>query len=163
MGQRASTGLTTFNQFWSYTMPLFGAYIADTYLGRFNTICWSVLIALIGHALLVASAAPALIQHPNQAIGVFAVAIIIMGIGTGGFKSNISPLIAEQVTQKRRFVKVTKKGERVIVDPAVTIQSLYMYFYLLINLGALAGQLGMVYAEKNIGYASTDFIPFWAT
>lgn len=24
MGQRASTGLTTFNQFWSYTMPLFG-------------------------------------------------------------------------------------------------------------------------------------------
>jgi hypothetical protein len=26
-----------------------------------------------------------------------------------------------------------------------------MLFYLLINLGALAGQLGMVYAEKNIG------------
>lgn len=42
------------------------------------------------------------------------------------FKSNISPLIAEQVDQKRRFIKTTKKGERVIVDPAVTIQSLYM-------------------------------------
>lgn len=26
-----------------------------------------------------------------------------------------------------------------------------MGFYLLVNVGALAGQLGMVYAEKNIG------------
>jgi proton-dependent oligopeptide transporter, POT family len=38
LGQQASTGLTTFNQFWVYLMPLFGAYIADTYLGRFHTI-----------------------------------------------------------------------------------------------------------------------------
>jgi POT family proton-dependent oligopeptide transporter len=28
MGQRASTGLTTFNQFWAYLTPLLGAYIA---------------------------------------------------------------------------------------------------------------------------------------
>ncbi|GAA5979350.1 hypothetical protein JCM10908_002891 [Rhodotorula pacifica] len=159
MGQRASTGLTTFNQFWSYTMPLFGAYIADTYLGRYNTICWAVLVAMIGHALLVVSAAPAVIAKPNAAIGVFAVAIIIMGVGTGMFKSNISPLIAEQVSQKRMYIKTTKKGERVIVDPAVTTQSLYMYFYLLINLGALAGQLGMVYAEKNIGFYMAFLLP----
>jgi proton-dependent oligopeptide transporter, POT family len=26
MGQRASTGLVTFNQFWAYVMPLLGAY-----------------------------------------------------------------------------------------------------------------------------------------
>jgi proton-dependent oligopeptide transporter, POT family len=32
MGQRASLGLTTFNSFWVYTVPLFGAYVADTYL-----------------------------------------------------------------------------------------------------------------------------------
>ena len=79
-------------------MPLFGAYIADTYLGRFNTVCWAVLVAMVGHVLLVASAAPALIAKPNVAIGVFAVAIIIMGVGTGMFKANISPMIAEQVT-----------------------------------------------------------------
>jgi POT family proton-dependent oligopeptide transporter len=42
MGQRASTGLTTFNQFWSYVTPLFGAWIADGYLGRFNTILCAV-------------------------------------------------------------------------------------------------------------------------
>jgi POT family proton-dependent oligopeptide transporter len=42
MGQRASTGLTTFNQFWAYVTPLFGAWIADGYLGRFNTILCAV-------------------------------------------------------------------------------------------------------------------------
>jgi hypothetical protein len=42
MGQRASTGLTTFNQFWAYITPLFGAWIADGYLGRFNTILCAV-------------------------------------------------------------------------------------------------------------------------
>ena len=107
-------------------MAAAGAYIADTYLGRYNTICWAVLVAMIGHVLLVASAAPAIIAKPNAAIGLFAVAIIIMGVGTGMFKSNISPLIAEQVSQKRMYLKTTKKGERVIVDPAVTTQSLYM-------------------------------------
>jgi POT family proton-dependent oligopeptide transporter len=42
MGQRASTGLTTFNQFWAYVTPLFGAWIADGYLGRFNTVLCAV-------------------------------------------------------------------------------------------------------------------------
>ena len=67
-------------------------------MGRYNTICWAVLVAMIGHVLLVASAAPAIIAKPNAAIGLFAVAIIIMGVGTGMFKANISPMIAEQVT-----------------------------------------------------------------
>ncbi|GAA5979475.1 hypothetical protein JCM10908_002938 [Rhodotorula pacifica] len=159
MGQQASTGLTTFNSFWSYTMPLFGAYIADTYLGRFNTVCWAVLVAMVGHVLLVASAAPSVIAKPNVAIGVFAVAIVIMGVGTGMFKSNISPMIAEQVTNHPMYVKTNKKGRRVIIDPAVTAQRVYMGFYLLINVGALAGQLGMVYAEKNIGFYMAFLLP----
>lgn len=56
--QRASTGLTTFNSFWVYVVPLFGAYIADKKLGRFKTVCWSVGIAIVGHILLVISAVP---------------------------------------------------------------------------------------------------------
>jgi len=73
---------------------------------------------------------------------------IFLGIGTGGFKSNISPLIAEQYKRSKLFVITTKKGERVIVDPALTIAKIYMYFYLFINIGALVGQVAMTYAEK---------------
>lgn len=38
MGQQASTGITLFNSFWAYIMPLFGAYLADTFWGKFKTI-----------------------------------------------------------------------------------------------------------------------------
>lgn len=34
-GAQTAAGITTFNQFWCYIIPLFGAWIADTYLGRY--------------------------------------------------------------------------------------------------------------------------------
>ena len=40
--------------------------------------------------------------------------------GTGFFKANISPLLAEQNTDRRMRVETLPTGERVIVDPAVT-------------------------------------------
>lgn len=150
MGQQAAQGLNLFNTFWAYVMPLLGAYVADTYLGRFKTIQWSIVAALVGHVLLVISAIPSVLSG-GHAIGCFIVAIIIMGVGTGGFKSNISPLIAEQY-RERMHIRVLKSGERVIVDPVATISRIYMYFYLMINIGALIGQVGMVYAEKYVGF-----------
>ncbi|KAF5372369.1 hypothetical protein D9615_009259 [Tricholomella constricta] len=151
LGQRASTGLTTFYQFWCYVTPLFGAWIADTYLGRFNTICIAVGVALLGHIILIIPALPGVIEH-SSAVGAFAVALIVMGLGTGLFKANISPLIAEQYKRTRPFVITRKSGERVIVDPALTISRVYMYFYLFINIGALVGQIGMTYSEKYVGF-----------
>ena len=128
LGQRASTALTLFNSFWAYVMPMVGAWVADTYLGRYLTIQIAIGIAIVGHVLLVVSSTPVMIQNPNGAVGLFAVGIIIMGIGAGGFKSNISPLIAEQYEAKnpRQVIRVEKNGERVIVDPALTIARIYM-------------------------------------
>ena len=48
----------------------------------------------------------------------------------GGIKSNVSPMIAEQYRSTKPYIRVLKTGERVIVDPAVTIQRIYMIFYL---------------------------------
>ena len=138
MGQRASTGIGTFNQFWVYLTPLFGAYVADTYLGRYNTIFVSLAIAIVGHILLTASAAPTLLANNSSALGLFLVGLIIMGVGTGGFKPNISPLIAEQIPKEKMRVITDKKRERIIVDPAVTSSRVYHYFYFFINLGALS-------------------------
>jgi POT family proton-dependent oligopeptide transporter len=61
--------------------PLLGAYIADVYLGRFQTICVAVVIVLIGHILLIFSAIPGVIEHPDSAMGIFVVALVIMGLG----------------------------------------------------------------------------------
>lgn len=53
-----------------------------------------------------------------------------MGIGTGGFKPNISPLVAEQTESQREgsepVIRTLKSGERVIVDPTLTAGRIYM-------------------------------------
>lgn len=126
MGQRASTGLTTFNTFWVYVTPLFGAYIADKYWGRYKTICVAVAVALFGHILLVISAVPSVLSNSNGALACFIIAVLIMGAGTGAFKSNISPLVAEQYRKSKMFIRTTKTGERVIVDPTLTASRVYM-------------------------------------
>ncbi|SPO30545.1 probable PTR2 - Di- and tripeptide permease [Ustilago trichophora] len=158
-GQRAATGLTTFNSFWVYCMPLLGAYLADTRWGRFKTICIAVAIAMVGHVLLVISAVPTVLDNQDGAMACFVIAIIIMGVGTGWFKSTISPLIAEQVKGTKQSVQTLKTGERVIVDPVLTISRIFMYFYLFINIGALGGQLGMSFAEKYYGFWLAYLLP----
>ena len=116
-------------------------------MGRYNTICISVAVAIVGHVILTASAAPAVLTNPDNALGCFIVGLIILGLGTGGFKPNISPLVAEQLPNTQMQVITTKKGERVILDPAVTSSRVYHYFYLFINIGAL----GMFCAQPSWG------------
>ncbi|KAJ7760878.1 peptide transporter PTR2A [Mycena maculata] len=151
-GQHASTGITTLYMFWCYITPFLGAYIADVHLGRFNTISLAVVIALIGHIILIVAAIPGIIEHPDTSLLIFLVALVITGFGTGLFKANISPLVAEQYQRTKPFVLILKSGEQVIVDPALTVSRIYMYFYLMINLGALLGQFSMTYAEKYVGF-----------
>lgn len=82
-----------------------------------------------------------------------------MGIGTGTFKPNISPMIAEQLPLTKMIVRELPSGERVIIDPAVTQNRVYNYFYLFINIGALCGQLSMVYCEKYVGFWLSFTLP----
>lgn len=110
--------MTTFNTFWIYLTPLLGAFIADQYLGRFKTIQVANAIVLLGHILLVICAIPGIINK-DGIIGLFVVAIIIMGLGSGWFKSNVAPLIAEQVTRQKAVVEV-RNGKKVLIDPALT-------------------------------------------
>ncbi|RBQ75631.1 hypothetical protein FVER53590_07951 [Fusarium verticillioides] len=159
MGQRASTGITTFNQFWQYFMPLLGAYIADQYWGRYKTISWALGIDIIGHIILIISAIPPVIGNQGGALGAMIVAIIVIGFGTGGFKPNVNPLIVEQLGEQYMHVKTLKSGERVVVDPAVTIERVYMWFYWAINIGALVGQVTMVFAEKYVGFWLSYTLP----
>ncbi|KAF2155201.1 putative peptide transporter [Myriangium duriaei CBS 260.36] len=159
MGQRASTGLSTFNQFWAYVTPLLGAYVADAKLGRYKTIHIAIAVAIVGHVILTVSAIPSVISTPKTAIGIFSLGLVIFGVGTGFFKSNVAPLLAEQQKDMVMRIETTKTGERVIVDPAITTSRLYLYFYFCINIGSLTGQIGMVYAEKYVGFWLAYLLP----
>lgn len=152
MGHQGATGLTTFFQFWCYVTPIIGAIVADQYLGKYKTIVWFCIIYLIGLLILVCTSIPTALEH-GAGLGGFIVAILIIGLGTGGIKSNVAPLIADQYKRKKMAVSTTKKGERVVIDPSLTIQRIYMIFYGCINVGSLS-LLATPYMEKYIGFWS---------
>jgi POT family proton-dependent oligopeptide transporter len=158
-GPETANGINTFNTFWVYCVPLLGAYMADEHWGRYKTICISIAIAILGHIILVISSIPPVITHQTACFAVFMIGVIIMGLGTGGFKPNISPLVVEQIHVTKAFVKTLPSGERVIVDPTVTQSRIYHYFYLFINIGALVGQIGMSYSEKYVGFWLAYLLP----
>ncbi|GBL52469.1 hypothetical_protein [Candidozyma auris] len=147
-----ATALSYFWQFWCYVTPIFGAWIADTYTGKYNAICIFCGIYLVGILILFITSIPSVASY-NTSLGGFIVAIIIIGLGTGGVKSNVSPLIADQIPKTKPVIKVLKSGERVIQDPNITIQNVFMFFYLMINIGSLS-----VIATTSLEH----HVDFWA-
>jgi proton-dependent oligopeptide transporter, POT family len=93
-------------------------------------------------------------------LGGFIAAILIIGIGTGGIKSNVSPLIAEQYQRKAMAIKTLPTGERIILSPAATIQRIYMVFYMFINVGSLS-LLATPYMERDVGFWSAYLLAIW--
>ncbi|OQE27053.1 hypothetical protein PENFLA_c006G06704 [Penicillium flavigenum] len=150
MDHQGATGLTTFFQFWCYVTPIIGAIIADQYLGKYKTIVVFCVVYMVGLLVLVCTSIPTALEH-GSGLGGFIVAILIIGLGTGGIKSNVAPLIADQYKRKKMAISTTKKGERVVIDPSLTIQRIYMIFYGCINIGSLS-LLATPYMELYIDF-----------
>jgi proton-dependent oligopeptide transporter, POT family len=157
LGEQGATGLGDFFQFWCYVCPIIGAIVADQYLGRYKTIVVFAVIYAIGQLILVTTSIPQA-STPAHFAGLI-VAMIVIGLGTGGIKSNVSALIVEQYSNTKRYIKVTKSGERVIVDPTVTIQRMYTWFYWAINIGGLSS-LATTQLEANVGFWAAYLLPF---
>ncbi|KAK5134304.1 hypothetical protein LTR08_006733 [Meristemomyces frigidus] len=159
LGHAGATGLNTFFQFFCYLTPILGAIISDQYLGKYKTILLFAGIYWLGLIILWTTSLPTSIQH-GAALGGYVTAIIVVAFGTGGIKSNIAPLIADQYTRKVMAIKIMPKtGERVIIDPAITYQRIYMMFYACINIGCLS-LLATPFMEKYVGFWSA-FVMCW--
>ena len=116
-------------------------------------------ISTLAHIILVVASIPSVLRNQSGAFGCFIVGLLILCTGTGFFKANISPLLAEQNRDTRMRVIELKGGERVIVDPAVTNTRIFLYFYFAINIGSVCGQISMVYVEKFIGFWLAFLLP----
>ncbi|KAF2653461.1 peptide transporter-like protein PTR2 [Lophiostoma macrostomum CBS 122681] len=155
--QTGATALSNFFQFWCYVTPIIGAIVADQYLGKYSTIRYFSMIYMVGIFVLFVTSLPFSIKHGGAFPGLVA-AMFIIGLGTGGIKSNVSPLIAEQVRTTKPFVKVLSNGKRVIVDPEVTVQRVYMIFYMCINLGSISA-IATTILELHVGFWSAYLLP----
>ncbi|KAF2083776.1 peptide transporter PTR2-A [Saccharata proteae CBS 121410] len=157
LGQHGATLLSSCFQFWCYLTPIFGAVVADQYLGKYKTIVYFSIIYMVGIVILFLTSMPAAIETGLALPGLLA-AMLVIGFGTGGIKSNVSPLIAEQYRETKARVRVLASGERVIVDPALTIQRIYMVFYMCINVGSLSA-LATTTIELHIGFWAAYLLP----
>ncbi|KAJ6537822.1 peptide/h+ symporter protein [Mycena capillaripes] len=157
MGQEKSFAIRTFNTFFVYVTPFLGAIIADTKWGRYKTICVFTAVIFLGHIILVASSTPASLQHSETSLGLLILAIFVMAVGAGSIKANVAPLIADQYTGKMRK-ETLPTGEVVIVSPSLTIESIYLYFYMAINLGS-TGAISASFLARDNGFWVAYLIP----
>ncbi|KAJ7811025.1 hypothetical protein B0H14DRAFT_2861285 [Mycena olivaceomarginata] len=144
-GLQYASGVTTAFTFVAYVVPIFGGWIADTRLGRYRTIIFGILVGFVGHAIMTGGAAPSVLKAGNG-VAPFQIGYWILAIGAGIFKPN------------RPYVTTTKKGERVIVDPEMTIQRIMTIYYGFINIGAFYA-IASTYAEKYVGFWLAFLLP----
>ncbi|KAF4251453.1 hypothetical protein CNMCM8980_006726 [Aspergillus fumigatiaffinis] len=160
-GQGVATGINYFFTGRCYMAPILGAAVADSLLGRFWTICLGTGVASCGVLILCITSFPASLEHGAGLPGLI-VALVLIGLGFGGIKSNVAPLIAEQYARKPLQIKTLTSGEKVIVDPNVTIQTIYGRYYWVINIGSLS-VIPASWLELKVSFWAAFLLPlcFW--
>jgi dipeptide/tripeptide permease len=156
-GSVTATAMTEAFKFMAYALPVYFGWLADTKYGRFKMICWGVGICGVAHVIMIISALPPVLAS-GHAIGPFAFSLYLLAIGAAQFKPNISPTVMDQSPHKVPHVITTETGERVIVDPEESLNSVMLWFYLLINVGACFG-IPTTYLAKIVGYWAAYLIP----
>jgi len=101
-----------------YFTPVFGAILADTYLGKFTTIFSLSILYAIGEIILAVSAIPdTLPQEAFSLVGLF-----IIAVGTGGIKPCVSAFGGDQ------FIRPQQDRQ---------LETFFSIFYFAINAGSL--------------------------
>ncbi|NUO00066.1 MAG: MFS transporter [Saprospiraceae bacterium] len=117
-----------------FFFPLFGAIIADVFLGKYRTILIGSLLCCIGHAILS-------ISIDNCVF--FLVGIFLIAMSAGVIKSNVSPFLGDQIGEQFS----TQRG------------LLFNYLYLSINLGGGIALLCVPYLRETYGNAIAFGVP----
>lgn len=157
MGLQAASGLGLLFTFLAYLVPIFGAWIADTKIGRYQAIVWGVIVGAVAHVIMIGGAAPALLQA-GKGVAPFLVSFIMLAIGAGIFKPNVAPTIIDQYQYQREYTKVLKSGEKVLVDPETTVSHIMLIFYAFVNVGAFFS-IAVVYIEKYHSFWLAFLVP----
>ncbi|KAJ1913109.1 peptide transporter ptr2 [Mycoemilia scoparia] len=156
-GQGMATALSNFFQFWCYVTPILGAIIADQYWGKYKTILFFAVVYFVGTCVLTTTSIPASIQAGGALPGLI-IAMIVIGLGTGGIKSNVSPMVAEQYPRHRPFIRRLKSGKEVLIHRDITVQSIFNWFYWSINVGSLSS-IATTQLELHVDFWPAYLLP----
>src|SRR5687768_8579393 len=109
-----------------YFFPLLGGWLADRFLGKYNTILWLSLIYCVGHLCLALS---------ETSRSGFYTGLFLIALGSGGIKPCVSAFVGDQ------FDKSNKSLAKVVFDA----------FYWIINFGSFFASLLMPWTLRHHG------------
>jgi len=121
-----------------YFTPIFGAMIADQFLGRFKTIVYISMIYVLGHILKTIAAIPTLGVPPLE---FSLIGLALIAAGTGGIKPCVSAFGGDQ------FKLPEQERE---------LQTFFTIFYFSINAGSLIGTALTPYLREDISCFGED-------
>ncbi|CAO2047917.1 unnamed protein product [Urochloa humidicola] len=142
-----------------YMFSLIGAFLSDSYWGRYKTCAIFQAIFVLGLALLSVSSHLYLIRpegcgmehapcgpHSGKELGIFYIALYMIAFGNGGYQPNVATFGSDQFDEE---------------DPAEAHSkvSFFSYFYLALNLGSLFSNTFLSYLEDEGHWA----LGFWAS
>uniref|UniRef100_A0A0D6QVI0 Major facilitator superfamily (MFS) profile domain-containing protein n=1 Tax=Araucaria cunninghamii TaxID=56994 RepID=A0A0D6QVI0_ARACU len=134
-----------------YITPLIGAFLADSFFGRYWIIAVFSIVYFIGMVLLTISASVPGLKPPcfnskdadchasTSQTGVFFLSLYLIALGTGGIKPCVSSFGADQFDEMHDVEKKKKS-------------SFFNWFYFSINIGALISSSVLVYIQDNVGW-----------
>ncbi len=118
---------------WVYFTPLFGALIADIFLGKYLTILWLSLVYCLGHVALACIG-----SYGNSPLWLFA-GLLLICLGSGGIKPCVSAHLGDQFGKKNHHL----------------LSRIYNWFYFSINFGSFFSTLLTPWLLEKYG-------PHWA-
>jgi peptide/histidine transporter 3/4 len=139
----------------SYLTPIFGAIIADTFWGNYNTILVSLAVYLLGMMLITFSAflpttaaalcvagASCAATASTWAVSSQTVAFVglyLVAIGAGGVRSSLLPFGAEQFDDDNAADRDGKA-------------SFFSWFYLCVSFGPIISGVFLVWIQQNVSW-----------
>ncbi|GAB4827374.1 hypothetical protein Ancab_034260 [Ancistrocladus abbreviatus] len=141
LGQEVATAAKNVNN-WNGVLSIalvVGAFLADSYLGRFTTTLISTAIFLTGLVVLTTSTSVVVPHHLKKTI--FFMALYVVAIGDGGHRPCLQTFAADQFDEETEEERKAKS-------------SFFNWWYLGIVIGATSAVIGVVYLEDNIGWTT---------
>ncbi|CAM0875448.1 unnamed protein product [Alopecurus aequalis] len=130
-----------------FLAPLIGAFLADTYLGRYWTIVVSLPVSTIGMLVLTVSASvPTSYYRGDLHRTVVYLAIYLSAFGNGGIKPCVTAFGADQFDSGDPM-ELEKKG------------SFFNWLYCLISIGSLLSSTVLVWLQDNGGWGISFAVP----
>jgi POT family proton-dependent oligopeptide transporter len=128
LGQAAATRIYCAFYVFYYTTPVLAAVVSDSYLGRYITLLISAALYTLGCIVLSVSSSMSMLEK-GWGIHGLVFAMILIGLGGGGFRAVIVPFIADQQPQNPPTVQIRRGTEYVITDYRLTLDYIYNLYY----------------------------------